>query len=111
MHRFLKRKAPQEPDMIDCEMEPQPTTSCKPSSTSSESAPKVAKVDKAKKRTYNGNYLKLGFISTGDEACPLPLCLICGMKLSNQGMVPSKLKRHLTTNHPSLADKDAEYLV
>ena len=46
MDRFLKRKAPQEPDLIDCEMEP--TTSCEPSSTSSESAPKVAKVDKAK---------------------------------------------------------------
>ena len=55
MDSFLKRKAPQEPDMIDCEMEPQPTTSCEPSSTSSESAPKVAKVDKAKKRTYNEN--------------------------------------------------------
>lgn len=107
MDRFLKRKAPQEPDSFYCEMEPQPTTS----STSSESAPKVAKVDKAKKRTYNDNYLKFGFISTGDATCPLPLCLICGMKLSNQGMVPSKLKRHLTTNHPSLADKDPEYFV
>ena len=73
MDGLLKRKAPQEPDMIDCEMEPQ-ATSCEPLSTSSEFAPKVAKVDansKAKKRTYNDNYLKFGFISSSVHYCPV----------------------------------------
>ena len=37
------------------------------------------------------------------------MCLVCGMKLSNQAMIPSKLQRHPTRNHPSLASKGAEY--
>ncbi|GFT19927.1 uncharacterized protein TNCV_4993531 [Trichonephila clavipes] len=37
----------------------------------------------------------------------VPECVICGFKLSNSA--PSKLQRHLVTNHPSLSTKDNSY--
>jgi len=39
----------------------------------------------------------------------VPECVICGYKLSNSVMVPSKLQRHLVTNNPSLSTKDKSY--
>lgn len=66
---------------------------------------------KKKKRQYDENYLTFGFISTGDPSCPQPLCLLCNNTLSNQAMVPSKLKRHLTTHHPVQADQSREYFL
>lgn len=60
-------------------------------------------------RKYADNYLSFGFFRTGNEEEPLPLCVVCGEKLSNSSMVPSKLNRHLITNHNHLESKDQNY--
>ncbi|XP_072113696.1 E3 ubiquitin-protein ligase RNF4 isoform X1 [Mobula birostris] len=75
----------------------------------------TAEVETAKKkkasfnRQYNESYIKYGFIASGDSHAPSPLCVICGNKLSNEAMKPSKLLRHLETKHPALKDKPVEF--
>lgn len=86
---FAKWKRPSE------ETEEEPTTS--------------KKKQAAFNRQYQESYLKYGFIATGDSRAPSPLCIICGDRLSNEAMKPSKLLRHLETKHPALKDKPSEY--
>ncbi|GFT81207.1 zinc finger BED domain-containing protein 5 [Nephila pilipes] len=64
---------------------------------------------KVVKRKYDEDYIKYGFSWCGDETAPRPQCIICGDQLSNESMVPSKLKRHLYSSHPSCANKDKQY--
>ncbi|XP_029344610.1 zinc finger BED domain-containing protein 5-like isoform X1 [Acyrthosiphon pisum] len=61
------------------------------------------------KRKYTDDYLCFGFTWNGNTDCPLPICIVCGEKLSNEAMVPNKLKRHLTTIHPSESLKTRLY--
>uniref|UniRef100_A0A8C4XEM1 HAT C-terminal dimerisation domain-containing protein n=1 Tax=Erpetoichthys calabaricus TaxID=27687 RepID=A0A8C4XEM1_ERPCA len=58
---------------------------------------------------YNEDYIRCGFSWCGDETAPKPQCIICGDQLSNEAMAPSKLNRHLNSNHPSYAKKDKQY--
>ena len=51
---------------------------------------------KTKNRQYLEAYLAYGFTSCESGSEPLPECLVCGDKLSNEAMAPSKLKRYLT---------------
>ncbi|XP_077175804.1 SCAN domain-containing protein 3-like isoform X2 [Paroedura picta] len=69
----------------------------------------TSKKNKAFKREYQESYLKHGFIPVGDSHIPSPLRLICGERLTNEAMKPSKLLRHLETKHPGLKDKPLEY--
>ncbi|GFS97486.1 SCAN domain-containing protein 3 [Trichonephila clavipes] len=57
-------------------------------------------------RKYNDDFLKFGFTSTMENDIVVSECVICGFKLSNSAMVPSKLQRHLVTN---LSPKDKSY--
>lgn len=60
-----------------------------------------------KKRKYIDDYIKFGFICTTDGKSPF--CLVCNKTLLNSSMAPSKLKRHLESNHPTLAAKPKDY--
>ena len=61
------------------------------------------------KRKYQESYLNYGFIATGDSHSPSLLCTICGDRLSNEAMKPSKLLCHMETKHPELKDKPLEF--
>jgi len=43
------------------------------------------------RRQYHEDYLNIGFSWSGNVDDPRPWCLVCGEKLSNESMVPSKL--------------------
>ncbi|XP_068232182.1 SCAN domain-containing protein 3-like [Palaemon carinicauda] len=73
--------------------------------TTSKSTSKIGK----KNHSYLINHLSFGFFWCGDEVTPMPLCVICGDKLANEAMIPSKSKRHLTPKHNHLANKPRSY--
>ncbi|KAJ1157235.1 hypothetical protein NDU88_009950 [Pleurodeles waltl] len=78
-------------------------------SEQTEEEPSTPKKHATFNRQYHESYLKYGFIGTGDSHAPKPLCIVCGEKLSNEAMKPSKLLRHLTAKHPGIKDKPLEY--
>ncbi|XP_076055158.1 zinc finger BED domain-containing protein 5-like [Oratosquilla oratoria] len=59
----------------------------------------------AKKRKYIEDYIRFGFVSLQKGDTEVPQCVICYKTLSNDGMWPSRLERHLRTSHPALVDK------
>lgn len=61
-------------------------------------------------RPYKDYFLKYGFVNCaapGHDASPM--CVICTEKLANESLKPTKLKRHLETLHPDLADKPLDF--
>ncbi|UYV80412.1 hypothetical protein LAZ67_19000134, partial [Cordylochernes scorpioides] len=60
------------------------------------------------KRKYIEDYLKYGFIPSVNDPS-LPFCLICQKTLSNETMVPSKLLRHIETNHQEQMNNPISY--
>ena len=55
--------------------------------------------------------MKLRFTFSGNENNPCPLCLVCGVKLSIESMVPNKLKRNFTSKYGHLSEKPVEYFI
>lgn len=60
-------------------------------------------------RKFKPEYIKYGFIALDSNGIQVPFCLICNEALSNEALVPSKLKRHLDSRHPTLKDKPVDY--
>ena len=60
-------------------------------------------------RKYSESYLPFGFHWTGNIDEPLPLCVICGYKMANESLVPSKLTKHFKTRHSHLQVKSVNY--
>ncbi|XP_070797156.1 SCAN domain-containing protein 3-like [Pituophis catenifer annectens] len=78
-------------------------------SEETEEEPSASKKHKTFNRQYNESYLKYGFIEIGNSHAPTLLCIVCGERLSNEAMKPSKLLRHLNAKHPGLKDKPLQY--
>ena len=65
-------------------------------------------VQKKCKRRYKDEYIWYGFIASGPEDHQQPFC---NKAQTNNSLVPSKLIRHIKTNHLTLKDKPKEYFV
>jgi len=63
----------------------------------------------AKKRKYLDEYIRFGFVSLQKGDTEVPQCVICYKTLSNDGMRPTCLERHLKTMHPALAAKSKAF--
>ena len=57
------------------------------------------KSGRKKTRKYDSNYLNSGFTVAEKEDAEHPQCVICCKVLPAECMLPSKLERHLITNH------------
>ena len=66
----------------------------------------VVKKQKLVKRQCREDYIQCGFSWCGNKDAPKPLCVVCGEKLANKAMVPSKLICHLNTKHAVHAHKN-----
>ena len=60
---------------------------------------------KAKPRHYNNDLIISGFVSIDAK----PMCLECGVMLTNDSMKKVKLLHHQKSKHPSSVGKDREY--
>ncbi|CAM2119818.1 unnamed protein product [Caretta caretta] len=62
-----------------------------------------------KKRKYDEDYIKYGFIVMEKNRIDHPQCVVCHAVLSNDALRPRHLERHLTKNHSALKDKPKEF--
>ena len=97
MDAFLKKKR----DIDECNPESEQTSNVE-SCSSKEAKPRPT-------RKYDVSYLSFGFSWTGNVDNPQTVCLVCGIKMSNGSMLPSKLGKHLKSKHSRLQDKPTSY--
>ena len=70
-----------------------------------------ANIKKRKTRKYNSNYLNFGFIVVEKKGIEYLQCVICCKIVAAECMLPSILKRYLTTNHNYLSGKAREFFI
>ncbi|XP_013788848.1 zinc finger BED domain-containing protein 5-like [Limulus polyphemus] len=97
MDKFLKKKR----DIDECNPESEQTSNVE-SCSSKKAKPRPT-------RKYNESYLRFGFSWTGNVDNPQPVCLVCGIKMSNESMLPSKLGKDFKSKHSHLQDKPTSY--
>jgi hypothetical protein len=66
-------------------------------------------VKKRTNRKYDDSYLNFACTSTEIDGEERPQCVLCMKVLASECMLPSKLKRHLETTHPSVVSKSRDY--
>jgi hypothetical protein len=66
-------------------------------------------VKKIKNRKYVDSCFNFGFMSTEVDAEKRLKCVLCMKALASDCMLPSKLKRHLETTHPSVVSQSRDY--
>ena len=62
-----------------------------------------------KTRKHCNSYLNFGFTVAEREDVKHPQCVICCKVLAAECMLPTKQKRHLTTNHNNLSGKQRKF--
>jgi hypothetical protein len=66
-------------------------------------------VKKRKNGKCDDSSLDFGFTSTEVDGEERPQCVLCMRVLASECMLPSELKRHLETTHPSVVSKSRDY--
>jgi hypothetical protein len=66
-------------------------------------------VKKRRNRKYDDSYLGFGCTSKEVVGEERPQCVLSMKVLASECMLPSKLKRHLETTHPSVVSKSRDY--
>jgi hypothetical protein len=66
-------------------------------------------VKKRKNRKYDDSYLDFDFTSKEVDDEEKPQCVLSMKVLASECTLPSKLKRHLETSHPSVISKSRDY--
>lgn len=61
------------------------------------------------KRKFKEEFIEFGFVASELDDAQVPFCLLCNSTLSNESMVPNKLKRHLEKNHPARKNEPRDY--
>jgi hypothetical protein len=91
MWRFLKRRRViKEGNFSPRHMNNSVEVSDKESQASDNFHCTSATIDTKKAHLYNESYLSMDFTWTGDSSYPIPLCLICGERLTNTTVTTAK---------------------
>lgn len=64
---------------------------------------------KKKRRQYNAEYIKYGFIENKSTNPTSPMCLLCQKTFSNEAMKPSRLQDHLNKKHADKKNKNVAF--
>ena len=57
-------------------------------------------------RKYDESFIKYGFSFITQNDIEKPMCVVCGETLANSSMAPSKMQRHLETQHQEHKSKE-----